>query len=112
MDEIIMRRLRHLQMLEENHARVFEERSAKAREGVQRATEEIADTLSADWNRKQCAARHLAAPKPLPSGWRNEHWKTQQAMAADYAGVQAANKAESVNALEAYEETLLLPPAA
>jgi len=112
MDEIIMRRLRHLQMLEENHARVFEERSTKDRDGGKRVTEEIADTLSADWNRKQCSARHATASKPLPGGWRSEHWKTQQAMAADYAGVQAANKAESVCALEAYEDTLLFPPAA
>ncbi|MHA7777411.1 hypothetical protein [Roseibium sp. M-1] len=112
MDEIIMRRLRHLQRLEENHARVFEERSAKTRDGGNRASEEIADTLSADWNLKQRAERRAAAKKPLPTGWRNEHWKTQQAIATDYAGVQVANKAEAVSALEAYEETLTFSPAA
>ncbi len=43
------------------------------------------------------------ARKPLPEGWRNEHWKTLQSMAAEYAGVETGTKAASIAALEAYE---------
>ncbi len=104
MDEIIMRRLKHLQWLEENHERDFEDRFGTEKSRAEQRREELADRLSADWNGKRKAAAP-EAPRPLPSGWRKEHWKTQQAMAADYAGVSAASKYEAVKALSAYEAT-------
>lgn len=48
----------------------------------------------------------LAGKRPLPEGWRDEHWKTLQSMAEEFAGVEASNKAEAVAALEAYEAGL------
>lgn len=103
MDEIIMRRLRHLQRLEEQHEADFLARCGPPKTEAEKRQEHLADALAADWNRKQRAARQPQAEKPLPKGWRKEHWKTQQAMAADYAGVKAANKYEAVQALAAYE---------
>ncbi|MCG8493866.1 MAG: hypothetical protein MI743_19770 [Sneathiellales bacterium] len=112
MDEIILRRLRHLQWLEENHEKDFEERFGVHETRPEQKRRELADVLSADWNRKQKAPQLPTIRKPLPGGWRKEHWKTQQSMAADYTGVVAGNKKEAVHALEAYEAELTLPPAA
>jgi hypothetical protein len=112
MDEIIMRRLRHLQRLEETHERDFEDRNGEEMTRADRRRAELDNVLSADWNRKRRAAKAPLPVKPLPSGWRKEHWKTQQSIAADYTGVEARNKEEAVRALEGYEAELTLPPAA
>ncbi len=112
MDEIIMRRLRHLQKLEENHERDFEERFGTQKTRAEKKREDLANVLSADWNSKRKGGQSSPVPKPLPVGWRKEHWKTLQAMAADYAGVDAANKEDAVRALETYEADTTLPPAA
>ncbi|QFT30980.1 hypothetical protein K1718_09630 [Roseibium porphyridii] len=112
MDEIIMRRLKHLQRLEENHARDFEDRFGTEPSRKDQQRDALNNVISADWNRKQKSAAGGAFGRPLPAGWRKEHWKTQQAMAADYAGVKADNKEEAVRALEGYEAEMTLPPAA
>ena len=112
MDEIIMRRLKHLQRLEESHESDFHERFGRAKSWADQRKENMANVISADWNKKQKAPRIPTAYRPLPEGWRKEHWKTQQAMAADYAGAEASNKEEAVRALEIYEAELTLPPAA
>ncbi|TYC64221.1 hypothetical protein FMN50_01435 [Rhodobacterales bacterium] len=110
MDEIIMRRLKHLQWLEENHDKDFTERHGAEPTAAQRRREEIADALSADWNEKRQQVPLTKKTRCLPGGWRKEHWKTQQAMALDYTGVAAATKLEAVTALEAYEaETSCVP---
>jgi len=106
MDEIIMRRLRHLQRLEETHEKDFQERFGAEKSQEEKRQEDLADSLSADWNSKRKAANSSKRQKQLPDGWRKEHWKTQQAMASDYAGVKAASKYEAVQALSAYEAQL------
>ncbi|MDN3720118.1 hypothetical protein QW131_15275 [Roseibium salinum] len=73
---------------------------------AEKRREEVADALSADWNGKRQTSVSAVPPRALPSGWRKEHWKTQQAIAADYAGVKAASKYEAVKALAAYEARL------
>lgn len=112
MDEIIMRRLRHLQWLEENQERDFEDRFGVEKTRAELRREDMANVISADWNRKRKAAQSSITGKPLPDGWRKEHWKTQQSMAADYAGVEVSNKEDAVRALELYEAELMPPPAA
>ncbi|MET1411649.1 hypothetical protein ABVF61_05245 [Roseibium sp. HPY-6] len=108
MDEIIMRRLRHLQWLEDNHEQSFQKRPAENTEQADRKREELTNVVSAAWHRNRVRPQGRA----LPRDWRKEHWKTLQAMALDYAGVGAASKAEAINALEAYEADLTPPPAA
>lgn len=103
MDDIIMRRLKHLQTLEENHESDFQARCGDGRSSPEERRADLRDALSADWNRKRKASASPMPPKALPNGWRKEHWKTQQAMAAHYAGVTTANKNEAVEALTAYE---------
>ncbi|MFN3247692.1 hypothetical protein [Roseibium album] len=109
-DEKDARLQRHLKNLEANHASEFEERfgTEKSRKKVQQ--EQISDEISAHWNAQQKGKAHSigGAPvlKPLPENWRDEHWKKLQAMAEEYAGVEAKNKAESVAALDAYEARL------
>ena len=112
MDEIIMRRLRHLQWLEENHVKAHQERKNSSVSGSDGQGEDISNVLSADWNRKHKQHADTAGGRKLPCGWRKEHWKTQQSMARDYAGVNAGCKDEAVRALEAYEAQDTLPPAA
>ncbi|PVB59313.1 hypothetical protein [Labrenzia sp. 011] len=106
MDELIMRRLKHLQRLEENHEQDFQARRGDRGSSPEERHAALCDALSADWNRKRKGAGSSAQPQALPKGWRKEHWKTQQAMAAHYAGVKAANKQEAVQALTAYEARL------
>lgn len=110
MDDVILRRLKHLQWLEENHEKDFEDRHGVEPCRAERKRQEIADALSADWNRKRQGASGPVGPRSLPGGWRKEHWKSQQAMALDYAGVAAATKREAVAALEAYEAELAGSP--
>jgi hypothetical protein len=115
-DEIEQRRRAHLKRLEANHAADFEDRFVIEKTRAEKRAAEISDAISADWNAKQKARREgLAAASPatapdgkppLPEGWRDEHWKTLQSMAADYAGVETTDKASSIAALEAYEATL------
>ncbi|MEO0980592.1 MAG: hypothetical protein AAFY24_25240 [Pseudomonadota bacterium] len=112
MDEVIMRRLRHLQWLEENHVKGNQARSGSNTSDTDGQGEEILNVLSADWNRKQRQRADALDGQKLPCGWRKEHWKTQQSMARDYAGVNAGCKDEAVRALEAYEAQDPLPPAA
>lgn len=112
MDEIIMRRLRHLQKLEETHKADFEKRHGAEIPKADQQDGKLADVLSADWNRKRKAIQAPVQKRQLPHGWRKEHWKTQQSIAADYAGVDARNKKEAVEALEFYEAELTPPPAA
>lgn len=109
MDEIIMRRLRHLQQLEDSHAKDFEERFGTEQSRDAQRREAVSNAVSASWNRIWRATARAAHPGPLPKGWRKEHWKTLQAMAADFAGVEARNKSEAVTALEAYEAGLSEP---
>jgi len=111
MNETTERRVRHLKRLEANHNRDFWARFGRQFDQVEARTSDLSDALSADWNAKRNAKRTAGhqrasarAGMPLPAGWRNEHWKTQQAMAADFAGVRAATKAEALRALEAYEQ--------
>ncbi|MBN9671696.1 hypothetical protein [Roseibium aggregatum] len=111
MDEIIMRRLRHLQRLEENHEKDFDARHGALAPRAEQKREEIADALSADWNLKRKGRAAPSAGKPLPGDWRREHWKTLQAMARDFTGIEAANKAKAVSALEAYEAEMSPPSA-
>ncbi|MBO6893787.1 MAG: hypothetical protein JJ866_17740 [Roseibium sp.] len=110
MDEIILRRLRHLQRLEENHAAEFEKRFGPRSED--RTKEELRDLLSADWNSKRKSNPGKGVSDALPQGWQKEHWKTQQSMARDYAGVVVNTKQEALRALERYEAERTLPPAA
>ena len=112
MDEIIMRRLRHLQWLEENHVRDFQERFGRGKTLAERRNEDMANVISADWNKKRKLTPETGTNRVLPHGWRKEHWKTQQSMAADYAGVEVATKAEAIRALEVYEAELVPPSAA
>ncbi|WP_269580846.1 hypothetical protein [Roseibium sp. Sym1] len=119
MTELSERRVRHLKQLEANHNRDFWSRFGNQTLDADTNVLRLSDAMCADWNRKQKAedggsapAAPLTAPRPLPRGWRKEHWKTQQVMAADYAGVRAATKADAVEALEAYENGPALPPAA
>jgi hypothetical protein len=112
MSEITDRRVRHLKRLEASHNRDFWTRFGNQFGPDGANTTELSDALSADWNSKRTTRQTAAragdpekAGRPLPGGWRNEHWKTQQAMAADYAGVQAATKDEAVRALVAYERS-------
>ncbi len=111
-DEIILRRLRHLQRLEENHHRDFEERFGTDRSHDDARREALRDAMSADWNKKHSATPRMSSGRPLPRGWRKEHWKTLQVMAADFAGAKVPNRREAVRALELYEAELPLPPAA
>ena len=111
MNEITERRVRHLKRLEASHNRDFWARFGNQFDPACAKTTELSDALSADWNAKRTVARSAADPgssdragMPLPAGWRNEHWKTQQTMAADFAGVRATTKAEALRALEAYEQ--------
>lgn len=112
MDEILMRRLRHLQWLEANHAKDCQVRESNDALPAAGPAEVGVNGMSADGIR----AREKRAGSPnagkLPRGWRKEHWKTQQSMARDYAGVNTASKAEAISALEAYEIDGTLPPAA
>ena len=118
MTEISERRVRHLKRLQEDHNRDFWARFGDQALAADDKVVRLSDAIAADWNRKKRASAPAPAPAPqpagrtLPKGWRNEHWKTQQAMAFDYAGVRAATKAEAVQALQAYEDGPDLPPAA
>lgn len=112
MDEIIMRRLKHLQRLEDTHEQDFRDRMNAEESRSEQLQTELSNVLSADWNRKRRKSVGAPVRKPLPKGWRKEHWKTLQSMAADYAGANATNKEEAVLALEAYEAVLTLPPVA
>ncbi|WP_305986120.1 hypothetical protein [Roseibium sp. MMSF_3544] len=112
MDEIIMRRLRHLQRLEENHEKDFLERNGSGKSDDALQSKDLSNVVSADWNRKRKQKALSAGGKPLPNNWRREHWKTLQSMAADYAGVEARKKEEALSALEAYEAGFTQPPAA
>lgn len=112
MDEIIMRRLRHLQWLEETHASAQHAREGSDASRSERQREEVSNVLSADWNRKPRKGTGACSGQKLPCGWRKEHWKTQQSMARDYAGIRAGSKEEAVRALEAFEDGDTLPPAA
>ncbi|GAB4512970.1 MAG: hypothetical protein Tsb0019_10040 [Roseibium sp.] len=112
MNEITDRRVRHLKRLEASHNRDFWARFGNQFDPAGAQAANLSDALSADWNGKQPTRQRAVssgdperAGKPLPAGWRNEHWKTQQAMAADYAGVEAGTKAEAVSALDAYEQS-------
>jgi hypothetical protein len=107
MDEKDKRRLAHLKRLEKNHGKEFPERFATEKSRAKVKAEAITDHVSADWNKKQKA--NQGGPefgKPLPDGWRDAHWKTLQAMAAEFPGVETSNKEESLSALEAYEADL------
>ena len=91
-----------------------DETQRKKREG-------ILNHHSALWNARKRAQRQEAEPSvtpeassqpadvpasgraPLPEGWRDQHWKTLQAMAWDFGKVETMNKAQSVAVLEAYE---------
>jgi len=118
MNEIIERRLRHLKRLQADHNKDFWSRFGDQKLDDDKVVR-LSDTLAANWNR-QGESRdpgHVAAgtpegQRPLPKGWRNEHWKTQQAMAFDYAGVRASTKAEAMKVLQTYEDGPDLPPAA
>lgn len=119
MSEICERRVRHLKRLQADHNREFWARFGNQNVEADSKVIHLTDAIAADWNRKRkAAAKSSAAASPttgareLPRGWRCEHWKTQQAMAFDYAGVRASNKAEAVAALQAYEGEPDLPPAA
>lgn len=112
MDEIIMRRLRHLQWLEENHVKAHQAREASGASRSDGCGTDISNVLSADWNRRKRQQAGAPSSQKLPCGWRKEHWKTQQSMARDYAGVNAGCKEEAIRALEAYEAGSTLPPAA
>lgn len=105
-DEKAARLQRHLKNLEKNHVEDFNDRFAteKSRKKVQQ--EKLTDEISAHWNAHQKRNKAPAELLPLPENWRDEHWKKLQAMAEEYAGVEAKNKAESVAALEAYEARL------
>lgn len=118
MTEINERRVRHLKTLQANHNRDFWSRFGNQDLDPDSKVVRLSDALSADWNRKRKAAEGApamplpVAPRPLPKGWRKEHWKTLQAMAADYTGVRPGTKFETIRVLEAYEDTPDLPPAA
>jgi hypothetical protein len=119
MSNIVERRTRHLKRLEANHNRDFWARFGDQSLEAGDTSARLTDALSADWNRKQKGVQktreHAVPPRSgrvLPAGWRKEHWKTQQAIAADYTGVQTSSKAEAIRVLEAYEQTIELPPAA
>jgi CHASE3 domain sensor protein len=114
MDEIEQRRKEHLARLQKNHASDYKERFDKGKSLDRKRREKLSDTISADWNAKQKAKAAAIAPdhgKPLPEGWRDAHWKTLQAMAAEYAGVETKNKDESLTVLESYEAKLAETPA-
>ena len=69
--------------------------------------DEVVAQQAADRQRK--AASISKGPKfgeALPENWRDEHWKTLQSWAEDYAGVEVKKKAEAVAVLEAYEARL------
>jgi|GEM_PF-1568329 len=109
MDEIEKRRKAHLARLQKNHAADYEERFDKGKSRDQERREALSDAISADWNAKNKARSAEKAPeagKPLPEGWRDAHWKTLQAMAAEFAGIETKNKDESLKVLEAYEANL------
>jgi len=110
MDERDKRRQAHLKRLEKNHSTDFKERFDTGQSIAQKRHERLSNTISADWNAKQKAAAPAKAPeqgKPLPEGWRNAHWKTLQAMASEYAGVETKKKEESLQVLETYEASLV-----
>lgn len=117
MDEKDKRRAAHVKQLERNHSAEFRERFGSEVPRAKLRQRQVAEAVSADWNRKhkQSGAAVSGGPefgKALPENWRDAHWKTLQAMAADYAGVQTANKEESLEALEAYEAGIAGRPAA
>ena len=118
MTEITERRVRHLKTLQANHNRDFWSRFGNQDLEPEAKVVRLSDALSADWNRKQKATEGAPAMpppvcrRPLPKGWRIEHWKTQQAMAVDYTGVRPGTKLETIRVLEAYENASDLPPAA
>lgn len=117
MDEKDKRRAAHVKRLERNHGAEYAERFGAEVPKARQRQQQVAAAVSADWNRKhkQSGAPASAGPeygKALPDNWRDAHWKTLQAMAADYAGVQTSNKDKSLEALEAYEVRLAGRPAA
>ncbi len=117
MDEIIMRRLKHLQWLEENHDKDFQKRLAVENSKVDQPVETPTNVVLAvsDRNANDGEATDAGTATKgdqLPRDWRKEHWKTLQSMAADYAGITVANKQEALRALEIYEADFKLPPAA
>lgn len=104
------RRVRHLKQLEANHNKDFWDRLCRQEPDAGPMETDVAEARTEDRARTSTAADGApAAPppatpkRPLPRGWRNEHWKTQQAMAADYAGVRVKTKLEALRALEVHE---------
>lgn len=112
MDEIIMRRLKHLQWLEEKHERDFQEGISGEDPTVKQQLETPEDETSTQTERGQGNADRSSRRDTLPKDWRKEHWKTLQSMASDYTGVSVANKQQAVRVLETYEADSTLPPAA
>ena len=103
MDVIEERRKAHLKKLEANHHKEFDERFGTEKSRKKAQQEAVTDEISRRWNAQQKRKKAPEELKPLPENWRDEHWMTLRSMAANYAGVEAKNKAESVAALEAYE---------
>ncbi|MEJ8474597.1 hypothetical protein [Roseibium algae] len=113
---------RHMKRLQTNAVSDIAERLPQ-KTAEKKKREKLSDDVSALWNKRQKEARQKIAGQasdaspskaessqqpgvPLPDGWRDEHWKTLQSMAADFAGAQTTDKASSIAVLEAYEAAL------
>lgn len=109
-NEIEERRRKHLARLEKTFAEDFDERFETKQTHDQKRREALSDMISADWNAKykarEKAEQQESDEKALPADWRDAHWKTLIVMARDFAGVEAENKEEAIEALEAYEAGL------
>ncbi|KZM47496.1 hypothetical protein [Labrenzia sp. OB1] len=106
------RRKRHLKALEARHREEFDKEHGREKTRKDAKREALADAMSALWNKSRSGTERLGSAEatasdgqkgPLPEGWREAHWKTLQAMAAEFAGAETSNKDESIQALEAYE---------
>ncbi|WP_150524026.1 hypothetical protein [Roseibium sediminis] len=88
-------------------------RFQREKTAAEKEREAVSDAHSKAWNKSfneklKAAAKQTEPERPdLPPNWRDEHWKTLQKWADDFAGVEASNKVEAIAALEEWETAQL-----